>query len=247
MIWNVRRRSPGRQFEDVEPTSPSAVEPGIAEVEGTVRPVEDPLTAPLSEQSAVASAWRVEEWNHHRTKTKRQNPLAVGDGNWFVPAKDAATVPFEVIGEHGRIEVDPTEATVVDENATAVVEVEYDETPPDAVSRFLSARDVPEPREPPWDNYDLWNRVQGDRKYVEGVIEPGERVFVHGRARERSDGSLVLDGREDGEYELVVSRYGKRPTVAKLTRSSRPALLGWLAAGLGGFTLAVTVAAGIVL
>jgi hypothetical protein len=243
VVWDVRRDAPTRQFEGVEPSAPDAVEPGVAEVRGEVQAIDEPGTTALRERPYVASTWRVEEWNHVK---KRSSPVAVGGGNWFAPAKGVATVPFEVVGEHGSIEVAPEGATVVDDTSTDVVAVDYNESPPDAVSRFLSRRDVPPRRDPPWDNYDAWNKVQGDRRYGETVIEPGDGVYVHGRAHEDANGSLVLTRREDAEHELVVSRYPKRTTTRKLAPGRRVALAGWLATTVDGVSLVATVVVALV-
>jgi hypothetical protein len=173
---------------------------GFVHLTGTVVATHaETLTSPLAvEEDVVLAAWRVEEYEE------------TGDQSaWMPVASGVIAGTFALADDTGRVAVDPgthvydghSQKTPVGDYPAGVslhgdanVRVEFDafpvqhevelkEDPPAAVAAFLEDTDaVADPVGNPFglDRYVDLGRPDGDRRYLEATIRPGEDVETRG-------------------------------------------------------------------
>ncbi|MWV38360.1 GIDE domain-containing protein [Natrialba sp. INN-245] len=198
------------------------VHDGPVRVTGDVRPVDDALVGPFSDEPCLAYAVSVQE--------RRWIPNSRGSNTTMVPmAVDADATQFYVDDGSGELLVDPEAADVLPADPADVfardvtIEVEDDECPPDhVVERFDDLEIGPTSRE---------------RSYREAHIQPGDEVTVVGHCESVGHGYAS---------NRVVADAGESPTFVVATgsledvRSSVDMLVRWNAiagSGLAGVGL----------
>ncbi len=176
LLWKGRTaRARSKRIEATDPTPVADLRPGTVEVTGTAEPGADGavMQSPLSGADALVSQVTVEEY---RSGGKNSS------GSWHTLHEETETAPLLVDDGTGQVRVAvPPEAGV---NLDMIrTRVGGGEEPPAPVREYVESRaDVDEAT-----RYDLGLLSVGDRRrYSEGVIEPGEAVFVRGGAREES-------------------------------------------------------------
>ncbi|ERH10410.1 MAG: hypothetical protein J07HX64_02184 [halophilic archaeon J07HX64] len=194
--YGWRRRAAGSRMSETEISQMSDLQSGRVAITGTVRPVSDDATvrSPIGQTDAVAFRTAVEEY--------------VGDsdggGHWNRIYNRAEVRPFLVDDETGTVRIDPpsdTEQRLDWHRRNVGVGSEA----PAAIQSFVEReQEVEETNE-----YELGPLTLGDRRrYTEGVVEPGERAYVLGSARETSgwgDVSYVID-EPAGEDFVIADR-----------------------------------------
>lgn len=249
LAWGYNRHSYHRVISETPTTRILDVdEPGRVELKGEVVPTPDGernLQAPLSGDSCVAAGWEVEEW---RESGKHSS--------WETVASGYDAVPFRVDDGSAEIRVEPgtgaesggfsldlplgdlDHSVVVDDvtldfdRLDVVHQVEPDDPTPARVEEF--ERRAPGLREQSgsiMNVIDIGN-AHGERKYHEGIVQPGDDVYLLGTVepkqpdvyenrRLRPDdavvspsktGPFVLSTRSENEL-LKKSRWG-RPAMA---------------------------------
>lgn len=176
-----------RTLSNLESSATGSVRDGLVVVEGTVRgPLEDELTSPIRGERGVLAKWLVEEYAGHE--------VARG-GGWTEFGSGYESVPFVVDDGSGPVvvEVSGEEALRKLEldfegfDDDPALEVDVDERPPNRIRRFLETHDVrdrqSETSVPTSEDGD----EQGDRRYYERVLDPGDEVYVVGVASQRAD------------------------------------------------------------
>jgi hypothetical protein len=175
---NRGRKSRARsgRIADTETTPVRDLQPGTVEVKGTAHPAEgaSPIESPITEADALASHVEIEKYQSSNQ----------GSGSWKTIHEERDTVPMVVDDGTGRVRVElPPDGKL---NLDAIrTRVSGGEEPPKPIQRFVeqaSAIDEAARR-------DIGPLSLGERRrYSEGVIEPGEEVYLLGRAREEQAG-----------------------------------------------------------
>lgn len=172
--------------EDVE-----SVSMGPSELFGTARSVEEPLEAPFSDEDCLVAIWRVEEYRDDHDDD---------GGSWRTVESGTESVPFYLDDGTGWILVEPhpdVEYTLGDEPR---IDVDAGDEPPAPVRRFLEREGVA----PVARRLGSFLTVQigtkeGDRRYYQRLLQPGEDVYVFGTVQrdESVEGDVVVR-RPDG-------------------------------------------------
>lgn len=175
-------RAQSSEMAALETTAVRDLDPGPAEVKGTVEATgEGPIQSPLTETAALAYHVEVEEWESSGR-----------GGNWQTVHEEETGVPILVDDGTGKVRVDlPSDGGLNLEGTR--IEVESDEEPPEPVRRYVE--DVQGLEIPDRQDYGPVS-IGEPRRYREGVLEPGADAYVLGRAREAPSG--------DGELGFVI-------------------------------------------
>jgi hypothetical protein len=176
-----RKRAQSSRIDATETTPIRDLEPGPAEIKGTVHGTDDATLreSPLGGTEALAVHVEVEEWD-----TGGQ-----GGGNWETIFETETVEPLTVDDGTGEVRVDlPADGGL---NLTQTEwPVEAGAEPPTRVRRYVEKQpslDLP-------DGVDIGPLSTGERRrYLEGTLEPGDDVYLLGSATEAEAG---WDGRE---------------------------------------------------
>jgi len=211
----VGRARSGR-IAETETTKIRELRPGTVEVKGTAHLAEDVnlVESPITKKAGLATYVEMEQWESS----------GQGGGNWETKHEEQTAVPIVVDDGSGEVRVElPADGDLNVEEAETTVEAGHE--PPETIEQYVkneAAIDEATRREfGPL-------RTGERRRYSEGVIEPGEEVYVLGRAREDADAdwgerSFVIDEptefgdfvlSDKSEEELV--REGKRSGLVSL-------------------------------
>jgi hypothetical protein len=183
-------------------------------IDGTVQATRDDagglrtITAPLGGDDCVFAAWRVEEFFGHELGTQ---------GGWTEQASGYDAEVFELTDGSGTIAVDvsgdwdfldtefdlegldsPQRAVSIDEDIPP--EIREFEAAVGIEERTPAVIDVPTSDAGP---------KQGDRRYYEATIAPGDEIFVSGVASER-DTETGLGVTDSADDQLLISDQGQR-------------------------------------
>lgn len=182
-------------------------------IEGTVQATQDgtgglqTITAPLSGDDCVFSAWCVEEFYGHELATQSGwSEQATGyDAEVFELTDGSGTIAVEISSDWNFLDTEfdlegldsPRQTVSIDDDIPA--EIHEFETAIGIEERTPAVIDVPTSDSGP---------KQGDRRYYEATICPGDAVFVSGVAGERDTGTeLVITDSDDNR--LLISDEGQ--------------------------------------
>lgn len=177
------------QLRSMTPTDAHTVGSGLVEVEGEAAVGERTLEAPFSGAECLAYEYEVERYDYD------------DDGsNWETRSQGTKTVPFHVQDETGTVGVKPTE-TGLSVARNFRTHVEADERPPDRIQAFLDDEAFVDHDTAMFDVAGI--TIGGDKhRFTERRIDPGESVYVAGRAEPTTavDGEspTVVDGTGGG-------------------------------------------------
>lgn len=202
--WGVGRASLYRTITGT-PTSDVLDVDGRGRVEltGTARPIDgETVEGPLTGRPALATGWRVEEWDER------------GDNShWNEVAEGYDSVPFELDDGSASIRVDPGddaspsgfvdaldvgdlghsvgvgETTVDFQTLETVDQIPPDGAKPDRIARFERAESTVHEHTGSITNVVDIGKKHGERRYWEGRIEPGEEVYLLGTVRPQDEGT----------------------------------------------------------
>ncbi len=195
MIYKGReKRAKSDRLDDIETTPISGLQSGTVGVKGTAHLTEDAdvIESPIEKKNALAAHVTVEEWKSGEDgkgwitihEEELGVPITVGDGTGEVRVE---------LPDNGRLDIEQTQT-----------KVDSDDEPPERIQQYIE-------NEP---NIDEGTRHHhgpvsiGDRRrYSEGVIKPGEDVYVVGTAREiQSDWGeqtgVIDEPMESGQFIL---------------------------------------------
>jgi len=171
-------RGRGKMIEETETTKIRQLKPGKAEVKGTARATEgsSTLESPIHHKEALATRVMVEEYRSNSD----------GGGSWESIYDETESVPFVVDDGTGEVRVEPPLSSGTNLNPELERErVGGGEEPSEKVKRFIEREEgVGSASKGSIGPLDFGER----RRYSEGVIEPGENVYVLGRARKDEAG-----------------------------------------------------------
>lgn len=153
---------------------PAEVSAGAVAVEGTVQTGrEGTLAATLLDEDGVVVDTRV------------QRPGADPD-SWSTMYTESRAQPFLVTDGVGTVRVDPPDCAeiILEHRWTTLGE---DESPPERVQQFVAQFDSE-----PVPGFDLLDDER--RRFGQGVVKPGDELFVYGTATRRDAAELVVTG-----------------------------------------------------
>ena len=155
------------------------LDPGPAEITGTAKPVDgETLRAPFTEETCLAADWEIEEWDE---SGKHSDWRSKGGGVASVSA-------FAVEDDTGTMLVRPDGTDFdIDEFAEETIEVGGPEDPPEPIQRFLSSDSTPGRSDAPLIESLDWGNQEGDRRYHQHLLKPGEEVYVYGTVHPRGE------------------------------------------------------------
>jgi hypothetical protein len=222
-----KQRAQSERIADTETTRIRDLGGGTAEIKGTAHPADGAtaMESPITRADALAFHVEVEEWE------------SGGDsgGHWETEHEEQRAVSMTVDDGTGEVRVEPPSDGGLNVDLTRT-KVGSGEEPPEPIRRYVE-------REAGVDEatrHELGPLAIGDRRrYSEGVIEPGEEVYVLGTAREADAGwgerAFVID-EPTGSGDFVLSdkseadliREGKRGGLVFLIVGGLFALVGSL-------------------
>lgn len=212
------RRSRRELIEDTPTEAVRSVSTGFSEVTGDAVMLDETMRAPFTGDDCVVRAWEVEEWSESGRSS-----------SWRTVDSGVEAVPFAIDDGTGRLRVEPPDDGAVagglrDDNAAMddvvyevdgveepVAAVGVDEEPPDAIRAYIERSDGLDPAS--HDHIEVLDagKQDGDRRYYQGVVAPGEQVYVLGTAATRdgeaaasNEGNLVITT-EDHDPVFIVS------------------------------------------
>lgn len=202
-LTGVQHYFEGRRVTAKEITPIEHLEPGPVSIAGTARPADDGvLPVPFSDRDCLATEYEVREVQGKN----KQTPTLIADG--------VESVPFYVDDGTSQVLIRPDEADLELEKEEKIT-VAREEQPPEPIQRFLSRReDIDDPKEP---TIDVPGSKIGTRYFREQLIEPGEEVYVFGKA---TRGASAEFG--ETEVEIREGAAGGHPDPRTFIVSDRP-------------------------
>ena len=190
LMRNAFERRRQRQLIAETPTEDvESVSIGPSEVTGLAVPADAAIPAPFSDDDCLVAQWTVEQFYEDDDSS-----------GWRTVASGVEYVPFYVDDGTGRLLVEPDEDVVYDirSGTEPTFEVRRSQEPPAAVRRFFEGRPF-SPLESLRSSFGLHSgfdvgdgfrfgsggRREGDRRYEQHLIRPGEQVYVFGTVQRR--------------------------------------------------------------
>lgn len=208
LLWGYRRRT-YHQVIDRTPTSRvlDVSEPGLVELTGEARALEDAdgeqrtISAPLTGDDALIAGWHVEEWQRSGEHSSWQDVADGYDSVPFLLDDGSATIrvePRSRVSNSGFLTGVPSVGSLTDSvetNGTTIdferfnreYQLQPDDPRPERITSFeRTAPGVDEQTGSFLNVIDIGN-AQGERKYHEATIEPGDDVYLLGTVDSRHD------------------------------------------------------------
>lgn len=191
-----KARNKSKLIEETETTRIRELTPGKAEIKGKARPTEEGATvrSAIYRNEGLATKVKVEEY-HSNTN---------GGGSWKTIYEDEEAVPFVVDDGTGEVRIDPPPQS----ERYLSVELNRERVgggnePPERIKEFIQRKQELDDAKNSIGPIDFGQR----RRYSEGTVEPGESVYVFGKAREEDAGwgerGYVVDEQTaSGEFML---------------------------------------------
>lgn len=215
----LARRGPHQRVTGTSRTRAGALrEPGTVELQGTVETAEvgrGTFESPVAQRESVVSAWSVEEYQERGDDGATWRTVA--SGIWSVPFRVADDSGSALVDAGSHAEAASVMKRVSDAGASqgitagpvlaefdrfpVVGEVDAEKPPPQHIADFVEREEALTPRmgDGP-SSIDVGQR-QGDRRYYERTLGPGDDAYVLGEATRTG-------AREFGEDRLVVTPGG---------------------------------------
>lgn len=220
-----RQRRKKAKIASTETTQIRNLGPGTAEVKGAARPADDGsvLRSPITKSDALATYVSVERYDSGGSQS---------GGSWKTIYEDTKSVPMLVDDGTGELRVELPQ--------DGQLNVELDRTrvsggdePPERIRQFVEREEA------------IDQAARGDgllsvgerRRYSEGMIEPGEDVYVLGNARQASgwEGPTYAIDEPTASGEFILSDKSEKQLVREAKWSGILLLaIGVIAAGVGG-------------
>jgi len=190
-----KRRARSERIDNTETTPVRDLGPGTVELKGTARPAAEatPRESPITAADALAFHVEVEKYQSS----------SQGGGSWRTIHEEQEAVPILLGDGTGEVRVELPADGGLDVELTRK-RVGGGEEPPEPIRRYVENEAAVDEAT----RHDLGLLSIGERRrYSEGVIEPGEEVYVLGRAREKEAGwgdrEYVIDEpTEAGDFVL---------------------------------------------
>lgn len=177
VVRGFRRRKQRELMADTPTEQAESLSMGPSEVAGVARTNDrHPASAPFSDEECVVATWEVLEYEEDDD-----------GGNWHLVDDGIEGVPFYVDDGTGSVLVKPHVDALyeIDEAGETTVRVDAGETPPEPIREFVSTVGSVDRVD---ESAGGSGTSEGDRKYTQNLIEPGEEVYVFGTVQPREDG-----------------------------------------------------------
>lgn len=206
-LLEVRGRR--RRIEQT-PTSPAGdVKPGHVEVTGRIVALET-MKSPLGRKDVVYARWELQE----ERKQNRTN-------GWATVHTGEERLPFLIQDDSGAVRVEPKGAELFYVHDTISAPMSWSDAPPE-VKALLKGGGV-----------DPDSLAGHPFRIVETYIEVGDVLYVHGLARRRADGQIVIDRAESRQIGFILSDHKEEVIVDKLLVLERGSTIGASLATIG--------------
>jgi len=183
--WLVRqgfkRRKQRTLMQDTPTEDVESLSVGPSELKGTAEVADESLPAPFTDEDCVVATWTVEEYD-----------TSGDDSNWETVDEGTDFVPFLLDDGTGAVRVEPHEETVFEfeDDDETTVRVDAGDDPPSPVAAFLERDGGTGPAMS--DGGDAVISIgdgpsDGDRKYTQNLIRPGETTYVFGTVQPRTE------------------------------------------------------------
>jgi hypothetical protein len=180
-----KARAKSSRIESTETIQIRDMQPGTVELKGTARLPDDEtlLESPIQRADALAHHVEVEEWDSS----------GEGSGNWKTRHESQVSVPMVVDDGSGEVRVELPEDGELNVEQMRT-KVGSGDDPPEPIRRYIERSEgIDEASQ-----LDIGPVSVGDRRrYSEGLVEPGEDIYVLGRAHEEQAGwgdrAVVVD------------------------------------------------------
>jgi hypothetical protein len=187
-----RRRKQRELMADTPTEQAESLSMGPSEVTGIARPgPSEAATAPFSDEECIVCTWEVLEYDDDDDD----------GGSWNHVASGLDGVPFYVDDGTGLVLVEPHDDAryEIDPDGETTIRVDADETPPGPIASFIDTTSgVGRVSE----SSSGGGASEGDRKYRQNLIKPGEDVFVFGTVQPRAE----ADGGTSNAENLVIRK-----------------------------------------
>jgi hypothetical protein len=232
LVSTGRTRKRERERMQSTPTSRiSTLTEGPAEIVGTAKPTKEHGTAPapFTGEDCLVAEWEVEEWDEDDD-----------GGQWGSVGEGVDGVPFLVEDDSGEVLVRPQGATLeIDRTDRQTLEVGSTDPQPDHVQAFIDRTDTPGQPDRPLIAALDWGTQEGDRRYTQRLLTPGEEVYVYGTVQQKPEDDHVWGGnvRNLLIQKLPADATGEEPLFLISDKSEAELVAGrslaavWLAAG----------------
>ncbi|MEF8840586.1 MAG: DUF3592 domain-containing protein [Haloarculaceae archaeon] len=197
VVQGFRRRRQRELMVDTPTEQAESLSMGPSEIAGVARTNDrSPATAPFTDEECVVSTWRVMEYHEDQDDD---------GGSWRLVDRGIDGVPFYVDDGTGSVLVKPHVDAVYEmsDDDETTIRVDAGESPPARIREFV-------------ETVEGVDRVtgssggdDGDRRYHQNLIRPGEEVYVFGAVQPRDgDGSSNVEN-------LVVRKVPEDDTTAE--------------------------------
>lgn len=195
-------------------TAPGRVAPGVTEVLARVQPAGETLTAPLSGESCVGYVLR--------TERRGEGVRSLFGRRWERTATRSELVPFRLVDGSGRVLVRPVPGA--DDGAEP-----WPGDPPDDfftdLELTVDTRETVAAGDDRPDGLD-GGPADGERRYTEWRIAPGDALYVLGRARREDDADAPMGIANDSGPFIVSETPQWRTALNRLLRGLAYLLVG---------------------
>lgn len=215
-LLRLRETRARRRLISETPTTPAGqVGEGHVEVKGKIVPIEV-TKSPLGKKDVVYSRWELQE----ERKLNRIN-------SWATVKSVEKRLPFYLEDESGRVRIAPQKAELLYATDSTTLAMTFDQAPPE-VRALLEQAEVDEA-----------SLAGHNIRVIETYLEPGDSLYVCGKARLGKDGSPVIDEAESRQVAFLISDHKEEAIVEALQRAERASTWGLitLAAGATAFLL----------
>ena len=228
-VANLGRKTKNRskRIKETETTEISELQPGTVEVKGKARPTEEDSTflSPINRDEVLATKVMVERYESHGSET--------GGGGWKTIHEEKQAVPFIVDDGTGEVRVEPPSSSEQQMLAELNREkVPGGQEPPETIREFVEREsEIDETSNTSVGPLSLGER----RRYSEGSIQPGEEVYVLGRAREEDAGwgeSSYVIGEPTASGDFIMS---DKPEEQLIKEGKWGGLLLYVVGGISAF------------
>lgn len=187
LLYTGRTRKRQRDLMESTATSRiSTLTEGPAEITGTAKPTEEHGTAPapFTGEDCLVAEWEVEEWDEDDD-----------GGRWWSKGQGVDGVPFLLEDDSGEVLVRPQGATTeIDRSDRQTLEVGSTDPQPETIQQFIARADTPGQPDRPLIAALDWGTQEGDRRYTQRLVRPGEQVYVYGTVQQKPEDEHVWGG-----------------------------------------------------
>jgi len=168
-----RRRKQRQLMADTPTEQAQSLSMGPSEITGTAETSErEPAPAPFTDEQRVVAKYKIEEYDD-----------TGDDEGWKTVEEGVKHMPFYVDDGTGQVPIWPDDEATFDLEPEdwKTVHVDNSEAEPGPVDRFIDV--TPDVGYPSGSH-----GRDGDRRYKQNLIKPGEEVYVFGTVQPREDG-----------------------------------------------------------